>query len=112
MPYTAAQLTADYTNANLGITPSAAESLLIQAYAQEDANGNLSDAQTLSAVLALSSDKTDVAVMTYQYFTGSTPTLAGLAFLVHGGGNSQDLSSSYYTAFNQENRYYNFAINL
>src|SRR5579884_2636466 len=112
MPFTAAQLTTDYENANLGITPSAAESLLIQAYAQEDANGALTDAQTLSATLALSADKTDVALATYQYFTGSTPTMAGLAFLVHGGGNPTDLSSSYYANFNQENRYYNFAINL
>lgn len=112
MPYTASQLTTFYTNANIGITPSAAESLLITAYAQQNANGVLTDAQTVNNVLVLSQDKTDVAVATYEFFTGATPSLAGLAFLVHGGGNANDLSSAYYTSFNKENRYYNFAINL
>lgn len=112
MPYTASQLTTFYTNANMGMTPSAAESLLIQAYAQQNTNGALTDAQTLNDVLSLSRDKTDVAVSTYEFFTGSTPTLAGLSYLVHGGGNANDLSSAYYANFNTENRYYNFAINL
>lgn len=112
MPYTSSQLTTFYTNANMGMTPSAAESLLITAYAQQNANGALTDAQTLTDVLSLSRDKTDVAVSTYEFFTGSTPTLAGLSYLVHGGGNANDLSSAYYANFNTENRYYNFAINL
>ena len=112
MPYSASQLTTFYSNANLGAAPSAAEALLIQAYAQQDSNGALTDAQTLTNVLTLSRDKTDVAVATYEFFTGTTPTLAGLSFLVHGGGNTSDLTSAYYTSFNTENRFYNFAINL
>jgi S-layer protein len=112
MPYSASQLTTFYTNANIGTTPSAAESLLISAYATQNANGALTDAQTLANVLALSQDKTDVALATYEFFTGTSPTLAGLAYLVNGGGNPNDLSSSYYASFNKENRYYNFSINL
>ena len=112
MPYTAAQLTTFYSNANLGIQPTAAESLLLSAYAQQDQSGSLTDAQTLAQVLQFSQDKTDVALSTYQFFTGATPSLAGLAFLVHGGSNPNDLSSAYYAGFNKENRYYNFAINL
>jgi hypothetical protein len=112
MPFTAAQLTTFYSNENLGIQPSAAEALLLQAYAQENQDGALSDAQTIAQVLQFSQDKTDVALGTYQFFTGASPSLAGLAFLVHGGGNATDLSSAYYAGFNKENRYYNFAINL
>jgi hypothetical protein len=112
MPYTASQLTTFYSNANLGIQPTAAESLLLAAYAQQDQSGSLTDAQTLANVLQFSQDKTDVALGTYQFFTGATPSLAGLAFLVHGGSNPTDLSSSYYAQFNKENRYYNFAVNL
>ncbi len=112
MPYTLAQLNTFYSNANLGITPSAAESLLIQAYATEDASGSLTDAQTLSSVLTLSQDKTDVALLTYQFFTGASPSIAGLGFLVNGTTNPNDLGSAYYSQFNKENRYYNFAVNL
>jgi S-layer protein len=112
MPYTAAQLTTFYTNENLGIAPTASETLLIGAYASQNQAGILSDAQTLANVGVYAQDKTDVALGAYQYFTGATPTLAGLAYLVHGGGNANDLSSSYYAGFNKENRYYNFAINL
>jgi hypothetical protein len=112
MPFTATQLTTFYTNENLGITPTAAETLLIQAYANQSAAGLLSDAQAIANVTAFAQDKTDVALATYQFFSGATPTLAGLSFLVHGGGNANDLSSAFYAGFNKENRYYNFAINL
>jgi|SRR5579859_3264863 len=112
MPFSVSQLNTFYSNANLGITPSAAESLLIQAFATEDASGSLTDAQTLSSVLTLSQDKTDVALLTYQFFTGASPTIAGLQFLVNGTTNPNDLGSAFFAQFNKENRYYNFAINL
>jgi hypothetical protein len=112
MPFTATQLNTFYTNENLGIAPTAAEALLLQAYASQSQAGVLSDAQTIANVTAFAQDKTDVALATYQFFTGATPSLAGLSFLVHGGGNANDLSSAYYAGFNKENRYYNFAINL
>ena len=46
MAYTAAQLTSYYTLVNQGVAPDSATSLLLSAYAQEDSNGPLTDAQT------------------------------------------------------------------
>ena len=56
----------------------------------------------------------EVAVSTYQFFTGSAPTTAGIAYLRGdaGAGNANGLNSAYYAQFNEENRYYNFAVNL
>ncbi|MET0337994.1 MAG: hypothetical protein ABW063_09555 [Caulobacter sp.] len=57
---------------------------------------------------------TSVAVLTYQFFTGKTPSKAGLDFLVNAPDtlNSTDLTDAYYTTFNLENRYINFSVNL
>ena len=55
---------------------------------------------------------TSVASLSYQFFTGKTPTSAGLDFLVSSGANSSDLNDPYYAKFNIENRYINFAVNL
>jgi S-layer protein len=114
MPYTAAQLTQYYTNVNQGVAPDAATTLLFQAYAQQNAAGTLSDTATLQKALASTqtTSTTDVAVSTYNFFTGTTPTAAGLAYLVNSTTNTTDLNDANYAAFNQENRYYNFAINL
>lgn len=115
MPFTAAQLTTFYSNENVGIQPTAAEALLLQAYATQNASGALSDAATIANVLQFAQDKSDVALATYQFFTGASPSLAGLAYLVHSNAlnpNPNDLSSAYYAGFNKENRYYNFSVNL
>lgn len=54
-----------------------------------------------------------VAVLAYQFFTGKTPTAAGMDFLVNPDGvNANNLNSGYYQSFNLENRYINFAVNL
>lgn len=54
-----------------------------------------------------------VAVMSYQFFTGKTPTAAGMDYLVNPDGvNGNNLNSAYYQSFNLENRYINFAVNL
>ena len=55
---------------------------------------------------------TSVASLSYQFFTGKTPTSAGLDFLVYSGTNPNDLNDPYYAKFNLENRYINFAVNL
>lgn len=55
---------------------------------------------------------TSVAVTTYQFFTGKAPTLGGLNYLIRSSENSKALDSTYYTSFNLENRYINFASNL
>jgi S-layer protein len=121
MAYTAAQLISDFTAAADGIAPSAAEQVLLGAYASQDAAATLSDAATLHDALQAPwvQETTDVAVLSYQFFTGGAPTAAGLNFLVNSAGaNPTDLNSAYYgtqtgpVVFNTENRYYNFAINL
>ena len=114
MPYTAAQLTSYYTLINQGVAPDAATALLLSAYATQNAGGALTDAQTLSKVVNSSQTNvtTNVATATYAFFTGTVPSQAGLAYLVNGATNTTDLNDTYYAAFNQENRYYNFAINL
>ena len=55
---------------------------------------------------------TSVASLTYQFFTGKTPSSAGLDFLVYSATNANDLNDPYYAKFNLENRYINFAVNL
>jgi len=129
MSLTTAQLTTEYTNVNEGAAPDAATQLLIAAYAQQTIGGGITDAAALSLALHSTEgvsggapiantpeDSTDVALATYQFFTGMAPTLDGLDYLVGNDGgaplNPNDLDSAYYGAFNQANRYYNFAINL
>ncbi|PIC01633.1 hypothetical protein [Caulobacter sp. X] len=56
---------------------------------------------------------TSVANLSYAFFTGVTPKMAGLDYLVSPtGGNANNLNSAYYTSFSAENRYINFSVNL
>ena len=51
--------------------------------------------------------------MSYEFFTGATPSKVGLDYLVDSaGGNPNSLNSAYYQTFSLENRYINFAVNL
>jgi hypothetical protein len=54
-----------------------------------------------------------VATLSYEFFTGATPSAAGMEYLVSPSGpNPDNLGSAYYQSFNLENRYINFAVNL
>lgn len=53
-----------------------------------------------------------VATLTYQFFTGRTPTEGGYDYLIDSPLNPNDLSDAYYQPFNLENRFINFAVNL
>lgn len=54
-----------------------------------------------------------VAALSYQFFTGKTPTTVGMDYLVApDGANPNNLNSAYYQTFNDVNRYINFAVNL
>jgi S-layer protein len=120
MALTTAQLVAQFTNANLGKGPDAATQLLLDAYASQTQTGALTDGQATSKVIDLIDKTTSVAIATYQFFTGKTPSSAGLTYLVNSddagatlpGGNKTDLNDAYYSKFATENRYINFAINL
>ena len=115
MPYTAAQLTAYYT-ALTGTAPDQFTQNNFNSFATQNANGTLSDQATLATVFnAVQVQATfEVIESTYQFFTGSGVSQAGLAFLRGdaNSGNANGLNSAYYANFNLENRYYNFAINL
>ena len=55
---------------------------------------------------------TSVATLSYQFFTGKTPTSAGYDYLTNSTVNQNDLNDPYYAQFNVENRFINFAVNL
>jgi hypothetical protein len=112
MPYTAAQLITFYTNIHAGLTPNAANTALLNAYAAQNNAGTLSDAATLQAVIDTADADSAVAISAYNFFTGTAPSAAGLAFLVNSTTNTTDLNDAYYTNFNITNRYINFAANL
>ncbi len=118
MPYTSAQLQQYYSSLT-GIPVASIDSatrLLFDAVSQQNANGAYSDPQALNFVINNPNVRStfEVAVSAYQFFTGSAPTNAGIAYLRGdtGAGNANGLNSAYYQQFNEENRYYNFAINL
>ena len=112
MSYTAAQLTTFFTNVHVGRAPTAAEQLVLNAWASQNASGTLSDAMALQNVINTADGETAVAIATYQYFTGLTPTAGGLTYLVNSPANTTDLNDPYYANFGLENRYINFASNL
>lgn len=74
----------------------------------------MSDGETVTDLAKLVANTTSVAVMSYAFFTGKTPTGAGLEYLLHAPDsvNPTDLSDPFYAKFNIENRYINFAVNL
>lgn len=56
---------------------------------------------------------TQVAVLSYGFITGLSLGADGLDYLVSASGpNPNSLNSAYYAAFNLENRFINFAVNL
>lgn len=72
---------------------------------------SLTDARIEIAKLVTAS--TTVANLSYNFFTGATPTAFGLDYLISpNGGNPNNLNSAYYQSFSAENRFINFAVNL
>jgi hypothetical protein len=77
------------------------------------ANGELNYLSSAMEVAQQAISTTSVALMAYQFFTGRIPSEAGLDYLVSPTGpNVNNLNSAYYSSFNFENRYINFAVNL
>jgi len=75
--------------------------------------GQMTAAQAIAAIIPKADATTSVASLSYQFFTGSTPTRAGFDYLVSpDGANPNNLNSAYYQSFSLENRYINFAVNL
>ncbi len=83
----------------------------VQIAARLDA-GQLTPADAQAQLFHLVDGTTSVAEIAYAFFTGRTPTAAGLDYLVHSTANPTDLNDPYYARFTTENRYINFAANL
>ncbi len=112
MAYTLEQLTQAYTAVHDGIPPDATTRATLQTYLNLVASGAQTDAQALGFVINSADNSTALAVLAYQFFTGKSPTKAGLDYLVNSSANTNDLNDAYYAKFNIENRYINFAANL
>ena len=90
-----------------------ADAALITSLAAGVGSGALTETQALRQIEARAAATTSVAVLSYAFFTGATPTKAGLDYLVSPDGpNANNLNSAYYQGFSIENRYINFAVNL
>ncbi|HEY8616168.1 hypothetical protein [Phenylobacterium sp.] len=75
--------------------------------------GTKTSAAAIDELVQKADHSTAVAVLSYQFFTGSTPSKSGLDYLVSPTGpNPNNINSPYYQNFNIENRYINFAVNL
>jgi hypothetical protein len=79
---------------------------------QKLASGQVTEIQVIDKMVEFSTDTTAVALQTYQFFTGATPSAEGVAYLVNSDDNPSDLTDPYYAQFNPDNRYINFAANL
>jgi len=96
----------EFSNIHMGRAPTAAETTALLAAS------NLTGAAQNKAIIDTADADTAVAIQSYQYFTGLTPSQAGTAFLTNSATNANDLNDPYYSKFNIENRYINFAANL
>ncbi len=93
--------------------PAGSDALIEANLAADVAAGRVTQAQAFAQITAKALATTSVATLAYEFFTGSTPTKAGLDYLVSpSGGNANNLNSAYYQSFSVENRYINFAVNL
>lgn len=108
------QVVSMFENAALGVAPDAATSRLLQSLAEQTLAGTLSQEAAKRQIIDLQDATTAVALQTYQFFTGATPSYVGggLAYLVNSPVNDHDLNDAYFAAFNQESRYINFSVNL
>lgn len=108
MAYTVDQLSTFFKNANAGTGPTAAQTLSLQALANQNAAGTLSNDQALAATVDLASDSTTgVSVGAYQFFLGYAPSEAGLASL-----NAAYVGAGSQASLNGESRFIAQSISL
>lgn len=93
------------------LTPTLSD--LSQALLSAWSAGRMTADEVTSAIVRQAGATTSVATMSYEFFTGKIPGQAGIDYLISPTGpNGANLNSAYYQAFNLENRYINFAVNL
>lgn len=92
---------------------SSADASFLSGLSSQVEAGALTLAQAYGQVTARALGGATVATLSYQFFTGRTPTRAGLDYLLAADGpNPNSLNSPYYQGFSVENRFINFAVNL
>lgn len=107
------QLTYAFENVLRKPATSQADQVFIAGLAALVTSGGKTLDQAYADIVARADPSTAVAAMSYQFFTGSAPSKGGFDFLVSPDGpNPNNLNSAYYQAFNYENRFINFAVNL
>lgn len=75
--------------------------------------GGVDMATAMADILRAADATTTVATLSHQFFVGVIPSRGGYDFYVAPSGpNPTNLDSDYYQAFNLENRYINFAVDL
>lgn len=104
---TAQSLEAKYRSILL-TEPQAAQ---LAGWASEIDSGVVRYDQVVGRLVDLADATTSVATLTYQFFTGATPSAAGLNYLLS-PANPNSLNGGYYDEMSLENRYINFAVNL
>ena len=92
MPYTATQLIAAWTAATNGIAPDAPTTATLTAFGTQIGLGTATDTQALTFVMNNADKTTAVANLAYTFFTGKSPTKAGLDYLVDSTVNATDLN--------------------
>jgi S-layer protein len=108
MAYTVDQLSTFFKNANAGTAPTAAQTLQLQAFANQNAAGTLTNDQAFASTVDLASDTTTaVSVGTYEFFLGYAPSQAGLTSL-----NSAYVGTGAQAGLNGENRFIAQSVSL
>jgi S-layer protein len=111
MAYTIQQLVQAYTAVHDGVAPDAAATARLQYFINLQEH-QPSDTQAMNYIVNSVDNTTALATLSYQFFTGKSPTKAGIDYLVNSPANPTDLNDAYYSGFNIENRYINFSANL
>jgi S-layer protein len=84
MAYTFKQLTMAHTALHDGIEPDAQTASSLKLFT----NASFGDAAVLSELVNTVDGTTALAVLSYQFFTGKSPTKAGLDYLVNSADNA------------------------
>jgi len=106
------QLTDAWAAVNAGRQPDAVTLGQLNSLANLSDGGPITDAQALGYILDNADKTTSLALVSYQFFTGKSPTKEGLAYLTNSPDNANDLNDAYYAGFSLQERYINFAGNL
>lgn len=108
----AANATLTLANGNVVPNPIHSDAGQLSGLAGQVSGEQVTVEQALTTVEQMAVATTTVSTLSYEFFTGKTPTAAGYQFLIESPNNPNNLDSPYYALFNIQNRFINFAVNL